>query len=156
MENLERSLAEHPFMKDLSGEHVKLLAGCAKNVRYAAGEILLREGEDESQFFLIRQGTVAMEAYRPGKAPMCVETLGAGDVLGVSWVLEDDGVRAGMASTLDARARESVLAFVLDGECLRKKMSADDKLGHALSRQLLSSVYQRLARLRLQSLDVYG
>ena len=75
MENLERVLREHPFMKELIPEHVALLTGCAQNVRFAPGDLLLREGDEERSFFLLRQGTVALEAYRPGKPPLVVETL---------------------------------------------------------------------------------
>src|SRR5262249_3608920 len=120
----------------------------------------LHEGAEESTFYLLRQGTVALEAYRPGKAPAVVETLGPGDVLGVSWVFHggpgSEATRAAGAGVLDARARDTVVAFALDGACLRGMMAADDRLGHALSRRLLERVYLRLSRLRLQSLDVYG
>jgi CRP/FNR family cyclic AMP-dependent transcriptional regulator len=155
MESLERVLREHPFLTGLEEDHVRLLTGCAKNTRFSPGELLLHEGADEPTLLLIRQGTVALEAHRPGKAAACVETLGPGDVLGVSWAL--GGKRdAATAVTLDARARDAVVAFALDGACLRDKMAADDRLGHALSRRLLERVYLRLGRLRFQSLDVYG
>ena len=159
MENLERVLREHPFMKELPEEHVALLTGCTQNVRFAPGELLLREGDEERSFYLLRQGTVALEAYRPGKPPLVVETLGPGDVLGVSWMFrggEDESISSVHAGAgLDARARDPVLAFALDGACLRTKMAADDRLGHALAKRLLERVYLRLARLRLQSLNVY-
>jgi CRP-like cAMP-binding protein len=159
MENLERVLREHPFMRGLREEHVRLLAGCARNVRCAPGELLFQEGAEEATFYLLREGTVAIEAQRPGKPPLCVETLGRGDVLGVSWMFrEGDGSGAPDAATaagLDARARDTVVAFALDGKCLRGKMAEDDRLGHALSRRLLERVYLRLSRLRLQMLDVY-
>jgi CRP/FNR family transcriptional regulator, cyclic AMP receptor protein len=155
MENLERVLREHPFLIGLPEEHVRLLTGCAQNVRFSPGELLLREGDGEPRLYLLRQGTVALEAHRPGKPPSCVETLGPGDVLGVSWAL-GDGSATAAAATMDARARDAVLAFALDGACLRDKMATDDRLGHALSRRLLERIYLRLARLRLQSMDVYG
>lgn len=155
MENLERVLRQHPFLSGLDEDHVRLLTGCAQNIRLAPGELLLREGDDEPRLFLIRQGTIALEAHRPGKPPACVETLGPGDVVGVSWALDEQGPTAA-AAAFDARARDPVLAFALDGACLRQKMATDDRFGHALSRRLLARVYLRLARLRLQSLDVYG
>lgn len=154
METLERALREHPFLKDLAEDHVRLLTGCAKNMRFSPGDMLLREGHPETTLYLIRQGTVALEAARPGRPTTCVETLGPGDVVGVSWALGALG-SAAAAAALDARARDSVLAFALDGACLRDKMASDDRLGHALSRRLLERVYLRLARLRLQSLDMY-
>lgn len=160
MESLERVLREHPFMTELPEGVAHVVTGCAKNVRFAPGELLLHEGRDEEVFYLVRQGTVALEAHRPGKVPVCVETLGPGDVLGVSWIFADAAGGAAMelaaASSLDARARDTVVAFALDGACLRGKMAADDRLGHALTRRILERVYLRLARLRFQSMDVYG
>ena len=149
MEDLERVLKSHPFLADLAPEHVAFLVGCTKNLRFRAGEYLMREGEHEDTLFLIRQGTIAIEMPRPGGEAICIETLTAGDVLGVS--LMTDG-----AAHLDCRARESVVALAIDHACLRDKMATDDRFGHALSRRLLERVYLRLARLRLQSLDVYG
>lgn len=155
MESLERVLRAHPFLIGLAEPHVRLLTGCAKNTKFAPGELLLHEGHEERTLYLIRQGTVALEAHQPGKPAACVETLGPGDVLGVSWALGAQSADAA-AAALHARARDTVVAFALDGACLRDKMAADDGLGHALSRRLLERVYLRLARLRLQSLDVYG
>ena len=37
--------AEHPFFAGFSAEHSQLVAGCARNHRYDAGEYLFREGE---------------------------------------------------------------------------------------------------------------
>lgn len=148
MDDLERVLRAHPFLADLEVEHVRFLVGCAKNVRFKVGEYLLREGDDERDLFLIRQGTVAIEMPRPGGEAICLETVGPGDVLGVSCLTPK-------AAHLDCRARETVLAFALDHECLRKKMHADPRLGFALSMRLLERTYDRLARARLQHLDVY-
>lgn len=157
MESLERALREHPFLRDLPDDQIALLVGCAKNTRFSPGDLLFHEGEQEGTFYLLRQGTVALEAHRPGKQPLFVETLGPGDVLGVTWMFDGwRGATSAAGTSLDARARDSVVAFALDGTCLRGKMATDDRLGHALSRRLLERVYLRLSRLRLQSLDVYG
>jgi CRP-like cAMP-binding protein len=136
-------------MQGLVDEHVHVLVGCAKNVRFAPNEFVFHEGDEESTFFLVREGTISLESHLPGRPAATVETLGPGDVLGVSWMF------AGARSHIDARARESVLAFALDGGCLRGKVATDDALGHALARKLLELTYRRLERLRLQNLDVY-
>jgi CRP-like cAMP-binding protein len=149
MDTLEKVLREHPFLQELSDDHVRILVGCAKNARFTPGAFLMREGEEESTFFLLREGSVSLESHLPGKPPATVETLGPGDVLGVSWMF------AGAHAHIDARAREPVLAFALDGACLRTKIASDDALGHALARRLLEVTYRRLERLRLQNLDVY-
>ncbi|MGA2146803.1 MAG: Crp/Fnr family transcriptional regulator, partial [Bryobacteraceae bacterium] len=65
METLERIVAEHPFFAGLEEQYLQLLAGCASNVRFEGGKYILREGEEASQFFLIRHGKVALEISAP-------------------------------------------------------------------------------------------
>ncbi len=160
MDDLSRPLGGHPFLNGLDDEMVKTLVGCARNVRYAAGEFLMREGDVANTFFLIRKGRVALEVHQPAKAAARVETAGPGDLVGLSWLLpiiEHTGEnRTALARThLDARALDDVVAFSLDGECLRNKMQADPKLGYALCKRLLATIIQRLERVRLQRLDIY-
>ena len=56
MEGLERIIREHAFFKDLDPRFVALVVGCAKNVRFEAGEYLFREGGPADQFYLLRHG----------------------------------------------------------------------------------------------------
>jgi len=44
MEGIEQILAKHPFFAGFALEHRRLVAGCARNHRYDAGEYLCREG----------------------------------------------------------------------------------------------------------------
>jgi CRP-like cAMP-binding protein len=148
MEDLERVLLEHPFLSGLQTQHVRFLVGCAKNARFRAGEYLMRQGDREDVLYLIRQGTVSVEQPGSGGQVVCLETLGAGDVLGVSCLTP-------AAAHLDCRARETVLAFALDNACIMQKMQEDTALGFALTMRLLERTYLRLARARLQHLDVY-
>ena len=55
MEGLERILKEHPFFAAFNPEQIQLLAGCARNHRFTAGQYLFREGDAADEFFLIRQ-----------------------------------------------------------------------------------------------------
>jgi CRP-like cAMP-binding protein len=130
MDDLERVLRAHPFLADLEPDHVKFLVGCAKNVRFRSGEFLMREGDREDTLYLIRQGGVAIELPRPGGEPVCIETLGAGDVLGVSLLTP-------AAAHLDCRARDTVVALAIDNACLHRKMTEDPRLGFAISMRLL-------------------
>jgi CRP-like cAMP-binding protein len=149
MEDLERLLREHDFLKALSEAHTRLLVSCAKNVRFAPGEFLLQEGREATTFFLVRVGHVALEVNLPGKGVLQLESVGPGDVLGLSWLI------APYRSHLDARAVEPVVALAFDGTCLRGKMESDHDLGFALTRRLFEEAYRRLERVRLQRLDLY-
>lgn len=148
MEDLESILRKHSFLADLDPEHVKLIVGCTKNLRFRPGEFLAREGQKEACLYLIRRGTVAVETHAPNGEAICIETLMPGDVLGISWVTP-------ATAHFDCRARETVIAFSLDHDCLRRKMDEDPVLGYAITSRLLDNTYQRLSRLRLQQLDVY-
>jgi len=66
MEELERILSEHPFFVTLPQEHCQLLAGCAKNHRFNAGQFLFHEGDAANEFLLIRHGKIpAQSAWTP-------------------------------------------------------------------------------------------
>ncbi len=149
MENLERSLSEHRFCKELSHTHVEFLSGCAKNARFDPGEYLVREGAAADVLFLLRSGRVALESHMPGKGAVQVDTVLAGEVLGWTVLLPP------FTWHLDARALEPTLAFALDGNCLRGKVQADHSFGYAFVLRLLAEVSQKLAHARLQQLDVY-
>jgi CRP/FNR family cyclic AMP-dependent transcriptional regulator len=148
MENLERLLREHPFLSSLTAAQLGALVGCVANERWERGEFLIREGARHGKIFLIRSGVVAIESAAPGAEPITLETIGAGDVLGISWLVP-------ARAHFDCRARDTVIAFTIDQDCLRRKMDADAELGYALASRLLEVTYQRLARLRMQKLDVY-
>jgi len=147
MEDLERVLKSHPFLAELEPEHLKFVVSCAKNVRFRPGEYLMREGDREDQLYLIRHGTVTIEMPGPSD-PIGLETIGSGDVLGVSCLTD-------AAAHLDCRARDTVVAIALDNACLHRKMDEDPRLGYAISMRLLERTYERLTRARLQRLDVY-
>lgn len=148
MEDLERILKSHPFLAELAPEHLSFMVSCARNVRFRPGEYLMREGDPEDQLYLIRHGTVTIEMPGPSGDPICLETIGSGDVLGVSSL-------ADVAAHLDCRARDTVVAIALDNACLHRKMDEEPRLGYAISMRLLERTYERLTRARLQRLDVY-
>jgi len=149
MEDLERLLREHRFLEGLAPEQIRFLISCVSNRRFPAGDFLFREGDPADRFFLLRHGSVGLEINVPGKGPVLMETLGPGDILGVSWL------EPPYRTQLDARAREDAVALSFDGACLRGKMDADHDLGYVISRRLLEHVSDRLERVRLQRLDLY-
>lgn len=149
METLEPILAQHPFLKELEPRHLKILVGCASNVRFNAGQILFHEGEEANQFYMIRQGKVAIEILAPELGPITVQTVGEGDVLGWSWLIPPYRWR------FDARAVELTRAIALDGKCLRQKSEEDHDLGYELLKRFSGIIVERLEVTRLQLLDVY-
>ncbi len=150
MQTLEPILAEHPFFQGLAAEDIQLLVGCASNVVFKDGAMICREGDAANQFYLIREGKVALEVYAPGRGQIVLQTIGAGELVGWSWLIPPYQWR------FDVRAVEPVRAIALDGKCLRGKCDANPRLGYELLKRVAQVFTERLLATRLQLLDVYG
>jgi CRP-like cAMP-binding protein len=149
-QSLEKIVAEHPFFADLESAYTNLLAGCASNVRFPAGAYVLREGQEANEFFLVREGQVAIEIAAPHRMPIIVDTVGEGEILGWSWLLPPYLWR------FDARAVEPTRAIALDGTCLRAKCESNHDLGYEVLKRFSQIMNRRLDAARIQLLDVYG
>jgi CRP/FNR family cyclic AMP-dependent transcriptional regulator len=150
METLEPILGEHPFLKSLEPRHLHLIVGCASNVRFDSGEFIFREGAEANEFYILRQGKVALEVFAPDRGPIVIDTLDAGEILGWSWLIPPYHWH------FDARAVELTRAIALDGKCLREKCEKDRSLGYELLKAFAYILQQRLEATRLQLLDVYS
>jgi CRP/FNR family transcriptional regulator, cyclic AMP receptor protein len=150
METIDAVLRDVPVFAGLDPEQLTLLAGCASNVRFGEGEVLFREGDAADTFWVVRHGSVALETFVPARGAITIETLGAGEVVGWSWLF------APYRWHFDARALSLVRATAFDGACLRGKCEADPRLGYELMSRFAQVVIERLQWTRLRLLDVYG
>ena len=149
MQTLDELIADAAVFAGLGGDYLKLIAGCGVNARFAAGELLVREGDPAELFYLLRGGSVAIELDAPAGGPLLIETLHTGDVVGWAWLFEP------YRWAFDARAREPVRAVAFDGACLRGKCEADAELGYQLLKRVATVMYQRLQATRIRLLDLY-
>jgi CRP/FNR family transcriptional regulator, cyclic AMP receptor protein len=150
MRTLDALIVESPVFHGLSQEQLELIAGCGSNVVFAAGERLFREGDAADTFFLVRHGLVALDTDVPNRADVTVETIGPGEIVGWSWLLEP------YRWHFSGRAVELVRAVQFDGVCLRKKCEEDPVLGYDLLTRFAQILVNRLQATRLQLMDVYG
>ncbi|HEV2350122.1 MAG TPA: cyclic nucleotide-binding domain-containing protein [Terriglobia bacterium] len=149
METLERIVAAHPFFAGLEKPHLKLITGCASNVRFESGRFICHTGDKAENFYLIREGKVALELHAPGRGTISILTLEAGEILGWSWLVPPYRWK------FDARTVEPTRALALDGKCLRKKAEADHDLGYELFKRFTQVMEERLDATRLQLMNVY-
>ena len=49
IEGLDRIVREHPFFAGLGEDRIQLVAGCARNVRFDAGQYLFRTGDPKAE-----------------------------------------------------------------------------------------------------------
>ena len=132
MRTLDELLSECPVFTGLDEATLELIAGCGRNVRFAADQQLFREGEQADTFYVLRHGVVSLEMRVPAHRPLVIETLHDGDVVGWSWLVPP------YRWAFDARAAEPTAAVALDGACLREKCREDPALGYRAAAALLA------------------
>lgn len=150
MAGLEKILLQHPFFHGLEASIGSVIAECVRNVVFEAGAYLLRENEQANEFYLLREGSVALEVTVPAGPPVVLMTIGAGELLGVSWLAPP------YRWQFDARAVDRVHALGVDARCLRTKCEEDHDLGYELLKRCQAMLIKRLHATRLQVLDVYA
>src|SRR5262249_31263779 len=79
-------LATHPFLHDMSRDHLTVLAEAAADVTFPARHRLFEDGGSASRFWLIRSGCVALDLQVPGQGRMKIGSIGIGEGLGWSWL----------------------------------------------------------------------
>ena len=149
METVSEMLQHHPFVREFEPRHVEKLANMAKPVRFERDQILFREGDDCSEFYLIVTGLVALEIVAPGHV-FRVQTLFAGDELGWSALL------MGRGKHFQARTLERMDALAFEGIELLAACKEDPLFGFTFMQRLLGVVAERLQATRLQLQDMYS
>jgi CRP-like cAMP-binding protein len=79
-----------------------------------------------------------------------VQTVGEGEVLGVSWLFPP------YRWQFDAHALEPTRAISFDATCLRAKCDEDPALGYELMQRLAETMSRRLRSARIRMLDLYS
>jgi CRP/FNR family cyclic AMP-dependent transcriptional regulator len=113
-----------------------------RTARFAADEFLFHAGEPADEFFLLQDGLVALEMNRV--------TIGADELLGVSWLLTP------RAWTWDARALQPVNALAIDVEQLIALCEQDHSVGYHFMKQFGSVLEWRFLSTALQAANLYA
>ena len=150
MHSLDEVIASSPVFAGMAHDDLMLIAGCARNVGFDEDELLFREGQPASVFYLVRKGRVALEVHTPERGGLVVDSAEAGEVVGWSWLFPP------YRWHFDARAAEGVRAIAFDGECLRGKCDDDPRLGYELMQRFAQVMIDRLQNTQLRLLDMYG
>ena len=141
---------DQDVLKAFGPQHLERLAELAEEVEFRRDQIVFREGDQHGRFYLILDGSVALEIIT-APHPVMLQTLHAGDAMGWSSIL--DG-REG--AHFEARALTPTRALAFDGRKLRQTCDADPSFGYRMMRALLSLVTERLDVTRMQLSDMYS
>jgi CRP/FNR family transcriptional regulator, cyclic AMP receptor protein len=143
---LGEAILNHPFAQGMTPHQVRLLSDFALPVSFLAGESIFREGDPANRFYLIQSGKVALESYTHDKGNVLIQLLGAGDVLGWSWLFEPSRWH------FNARALKPGDTILIYGTPLRQECEADHELGYELLKRMARTMLERLEAMRKQLL----
>ena len=138
------ALATHPFLHDMSRDHLAVLAEVASDVTFPARHRLFEDGGSASRFWLIQSGSVALDLHVPGQGRMKIDTIGMGEVLGWSWLYPPYRWAFGAVSA------SPIEAFEFDGRAVRARCESDPALGYELTQRLPRVVAKRLQATRVR------
>lgn len=142
------ALAAQPFLKGLSTEQIELLANESMPAEFKTDELIFKEGSPANRFYIILSGEVILESPCPKcddeRGTVQVETIGAGSVLGWSWLF------APYYSHFDARAVSPVKAIFFYGTRLREQCENDHELGYQLMKRAAEIFIERLQATRIK------
>jgi CRP/FNR family transcriptional regulator, cyclic AMP receptor protein len=140
-------LGAQPFLRGMPSAQLAKLAELCEHISIPARRRLFDEGFQADRFWVIDAGQVTLDATVPGQGRVIIETLGRGDVIGLSWMLPPYQWRFGAVAT------QPTQAFVFDAAAVRRACAADPLLGYELSRRFSAVVIQRLQATRARLIE---
>jgi CRP/FNR family transcriptional regulator, cyclic AMP receptor protein len=143
-------LAAHPFLHGLPAAQIAPLASASTPVTIPAGQRIFEEGARAARFWLILHGEVALDIHAPGRHRILVETLGDGDLLGLSWLSPP------LPWQFGAIAIAGTTAYELDSAAVLAACDRDALLGYQLLRRAMAAASRRLQATRIRLLDLYS
>lgn len=103
LKRLSESLRKVYLFSSLDEDERLLIAEVLEEVRYASGELIIREGEAGNSFFIIDQGEVEVFVNSPSGNRKSLATLSVGDFFGEIALLTGEKRTASVQATLDVR-----------------------------------------------------
>lgn len=143
-------LAAHAFLAGMREEHLVRLSYWSRRTVFHPGTRVFNENTRADRFWLIREGEIRLDTQLRDSGEVIVETVGAGTVLGWSWLFPPYRWRFG------ATALCPVLAMEFDASGVRRLCDSDPELGYDLTRRFMSVVIDRMQATRLRLLDAHA
>jgi len=136
------SLKRCPLFQHFDSSHLEILALLASRMQYQKADVIFREDDVSSVFYVIVSGKIALEAD-VGPTSTCIQTLNAGDELG--WSATPNQRRQ-----FRARAVEPVELLAFESSALVDACKSNPGFGVELLGRLLAVIADRLQSTRIQ------
>jgi CRP/FNR family transcriptional regulator, cyclic AMP receptor protein len=140
------ALAGHRFFRGMPAEHLAFLAGVTSLITVPAGHRFFEAGTVAKHFWLIRAGQIALDLRAPGAGRAVIQTLGRGEMIGVSWFFPPFQWQFGAVAVQPAEL------FECDAAAVRGRCDTDPGFGYEFTRRMIVVVAGRLQATRVQLL----
>ena len=149
-ESIEALLRGNPFFAALEPADLRRLAEHATWRTVPADGILFEHGDRARSFFLLSEGAVVIEVPAITGPSLEVQKLGAGEVLGWSWLIPP------YRWSFQARAESKTVLVEINGEAVREQCEHDPAFGYRLLKRFSSLMSERLEAARLKMMDEWN
>ncbi len=143
-------LVLHPMLADLPAGWLHRLAVHARPVYHFTGFRLFREDGPADRFWLLHSGLVRVDLHVPGRGDVTVDNLGAGSMVGWSWLLAPYRWQFGAVVADDIRAVE------FDAAGVRALMAEDAEVGRELDSRFLAVAADRMYAAWHRLIELYA
>ena len=147
--NFDALREKSPLLRALARTELSLFESAASRLRVSTGEVLFEESGSADAFYVVDEGRIGLELTSPGKDPMVIQTLGSGDLVGVSWLFPPHRWNWRARAMIDS----DLVAF--DADVIRSEMERNRDLALEVLGVVAGDVAGRLHRTRVQLLDLY-
>jgi len=135
-------MMKHPFLQAFTPDQAVALTLLAKETRFQASQVIFRQREMADGFYLIETGEVRLEFELSGGKAVLIQTIGPGELLGVSWLFDPHKWE------FSAIANSDVTAKFLPAAAVREQCAQDPWLGYKLVEEIAHVLTQRLQATR--------
>jgi CRP/FNR family transcriptional regulator, cyclic AMP receptor protein len=143
-------LAGHSFLRGMADDHLDVLSRDCRMASVREGHRFFAEYDTARRFWLIASGQVALDLHAVGRRRLIVETLGRGDLLGLSWLVPPYHWQFG------ATAVQDTATFEFNAAAVRAACESDTSLGYQLLLRVMAAASSRLHATRIRMLDLYA
>jgi len=147
--NLQAVRESSELLARLTNTQLELFESLSSERHLADGEILFEEGGEADSFYIIVTGRIGLELTSPGHPPMVIQTLGPGDLVGVSWFFSP------YRWNWRARSQGETDLIAFDAVEVRRQCGLNRDLDLEVLGAVATEAVRRLHGTRIQLLDLY-
>lgn len=149
-ESIENYLTSHEFFSGLDDAYIRFLAENSVGRRLGAGDVLFKQGNRADRFYLLKSGEIAIQVPALTGPALEIQALGAGQILGWSWLI------APYRWHFLARALGDSEVIEFDGTAILEHCDQDPRFGYEVLKRFAALMSERLDAARLKMMEQWN